>query len=227
MDHLLTKKYDNDFTLKYRKLTLFLLAASIFQLSNTPWIEQHLGAEYILVPSPPDNKRLRQWCPRFLCTLVSNKNPRLQSENIVALGILILELETQRKANWADDDKEWPSMEKSNRVRLARILRHWSDDVRDEYRTVATACFYFDSLLENLDHPEIICEKRGLAVIYKCILEPLFLHITTCFGDLATHINGVCGLAHSLAAPLNISPSGTRKQVLFDDNDSSPKEDDQ
>ncbi|KAB5585497.1 hypothetical protein GE09DRAFT_28940 [Coniochaeta sp. 2T2.1] len=66
LDHLLVQ--GDGLSLKYRKLAGVLLAASVFQLSNSPWIEHHLGPECIFMPSP-DNKRLQQWCPRVLCSL--------------------------------------------------------------------------------------------------------------------------------------------------------------
>ena len=224
LDHLLIQK--DGLTLKYRKLVGVLLAAPMFQLSDSPWIEQHLEPECIFVPSP-DNKRLQQWCPRTLCTLVPNKDTRLQRDNVAALGVLVLELEADRKANWTVGDEDWISGEKSNQVRLARILKTWKDLVSDEYRTVAKACLEFDSLIESFDHPDIVSERKGLAVIYKCILEPLFRHIMKSFGNLAPLFEGMFGPGRSFTAPMNISPSVTAKRVLFDDDDSLPKCDDQ
>ncbi|KAH8587087.1 peptidase S8/S53 domain-containing protein [Bisporella sp. PMI_857] len=225
LDHLLTNK--DGLTLKYRKLAGVLLAASMFQLSDSPWIEQHLGSEYIFVPSP-DNKRLQQWCPRVLCTLVPKKHTMLQSDIIAAFGVLVLELEADRKADWTAGDEDWISGEKSNHVRLARVLNTWEDLVSDDYRTVAKACLEFDSLIECLDHPDIVLERRGIAVIYKCILEPLFRHIMKSFGNLAPLFNGMFGPGRSLMAPMKISPSITEKRVLFDDDmDATPKREDQ
>ena len=224
LDHLLAHK--DGLTLKYRKLVGVLLAASMFQLSDSPWIEQHLGPECIFVPLP-DNKRLQQWCPRVLCTLVPKKDTRLQSDNIAALGVLVLELEADRKANWTAGDEDWISGEKSNHVRLARILKSWEDLVSDDYRRVAKACLEFDCLIESLDHPDIVSERKSLAVIYKCILEPLFRNIMKSFGNLAPVFKGMFDPSRSLAAPMNISPSVTAKRMLFDDDDSLPKHDDQ
>lgn len=223
LDHLLTHK--DGLTLKYRKLAGVLLAASVFHLSDSPWIDQHLELECISVPSP-DNKQLQQWCPRVLCTLMPKSHKRLQSENIAALGVLVLELEADRKANWIPDDEDWASGEKSNCMRLTRILKSWEDLVSDDYRSVAKACLEFDNLIESVDHPEIVSERKSRAVMYKCILEPLFRHTTKSFGNLAPLFKGMFGPGHSLTPLMNISPSATTKHVLFDDHDSLPKPDD-
>jgi len=224
LDHLLTHK--DGLTLKFRRLTGALIAASMFQLSDSPWIEQHLEPESIFVP-PEDNKRIQQWYPRTLCTLVPQKDTGLQGDNIAAFGVLVLELEADRKANWIADDEDWLSGEKSNHVRLARVLNSWTDLVSDEYRKIAKSCLDFDVLIESLDHAKIIPERKGLAIIYKCILEPLFHRITTSFGNLAPIFSGMFGPSRSFTVPMNISPSVTAKRVLFDDDGDLPKRDDQ
>ncbi len=224
LDHYFAES--DGLTLKYRKLASVLLAASMFQLSDSPWFQHHLGTECIFMPSP-DNKRLQQWCPRILCTLVRNSCTGLQSDSIAAFGVLVLELEANRKASWTTDDEDWITGEKSNHVRLARVLKTWEDLVSDDYRRVAKACLEFDSLVEGLDHPDIVPERKGLAIIYKCILEPLFRHVTKSFGNLAPIFKGMFGPGRSLTAPMDISPSITAKRVLFDDDDSVPERDDQ
>ncbi|KAH6996527.1 hypothetical protein BKA56DRAFT_158717 [Ilyonectria sp. MPI-CAGE-AT-0026] len=195
LDHLLTHK--DGLTLKYRKLAGVLLAASVFHLSDSPWIDQHLELECISVPSP-DNKRLQQWCPRVLCTLMPKSHKRLQSENIAALGVLVLELEADRKASWIAADKDWQSGEKSNYMRLTRILKSWEDLVSDDYRSVAKACLEFDNLIENVEHLEIVSDRKSRAVIYKCILEPLFRHTTKSFRNLAPLFKGMFGRVFSM-----------------------------
>lgn len=219
LDHYLSK---GGLTPKFRKLAGVLLAASMFQLSDSPWIQHHLGTESIFMPLP-DNKRLQQWCPRVLCTLVRNDSSLgLQSDSIAAFGVLVLELEANLKADWAVDDEDFFTGERSNHVRLARVLKSWEDYVSDDYRRVAKACLEFDSLIEGLDHADIVPERKGLAIIYKCILEPLFRHVTKSFGNLAPIFKGMFGPGRSLTAPMNISPSVTAKRVLFDDDDSVP-----
>ncbi|KAM0544220.1 hypothetical protein ACHAPJ_011909 [Fusarium lateritium] len=207
-------------TLKQRKLAGVLLAASLFKLSDSPWIQQHLEPECIFVPSPK-NRPLEQWCPRIHCTLVPRQDARLQSDNIAALGVLVLELEADRKADWDLDDEDCFTGERSNRVRLARMLQGWKDEVSDDYRRIAEACLNFDSLVENLDHSDIVKERKGLAVIYSRILEPLFRYITSSFGDLKPLFQGMFGPGRSLTSPINISSAVTAKRVLFDDDDTT------
>ncbi|PHH61270.1 hypothetical protein CDD81_648 [Ophiocordyceps australis] len=226
LDHLLNSRHSDTLTPKYRKLAGALLAASLFQLSDSPWIEPHLGPECILVPVP-DNAHLQQWCPRVLCSLMPQKSAKTQSDNVAAFGVLVLELEANRKAHWTTDDEEWLTGEKSNHVRLARILEAWKDYVYDEPRKVAKACLEFDSLISSLDHPDIVSENKGLAVMYKCILQPLHRHVTKSFGNLAPLFKGMFGPGRSLSAFTNISPSVTAKRVFFDDDDSLPKSKDQ
>ncbi|RYP72076.1 hypothetical protein DL771_004407 [Monosporascus sp. 5C6A] len=211
--------------LKYRKLVGVLLASSLFQLSDSPWIEQHLGPDTIFVPLP--NKRwLHQWCPQVVCTLVPKENTKLQSDDIAAFGVLVLELEAGRKAPWTKADNDWLSGERSNHVRLARILKAWEDVVSDDYRGVAKACLEFDSLVESLYHPDIVFDQKGPAVIYKCILEPLFRHLMKSFGNLAPLFEGMFGPWRSLAAAMKVSPSNTAKRILFDDDESVSNPDD-
>ncbi|KAL2155989.1 hypothetical protein VTH82DRAFT_733 [Thermothelomyces myriococcoides] len=84
----------------------------------------------------------------------------LQSDSIAALGVLLLELEANRKASWVEEDEDLDSGEKSNSVRLARILHEWEDLISDDYRKVAEACLEFDRHVETLDHPRIILFGR-------------------------------------------------------------------
>ncbi|KAK4195218.1 subtilisin-like protein [Triangularia verruculosa] len=222
LDHYLNIR--NSLALKYRKLAGVLLAVSMFQLNDSPWIQHHLGTECIFMPAP-DNKRSQQWCPRALCTLVRGSCPGLKSDSIAAFGVLVLELEAERKASWTEDDEDWITGEKSNHVRLARVLMTWEDCIMDDYRRVAKACLEFDSLIEGLDHPDIIPERKELAIIYKCILEPLFRLGVNSFGNLADTVKGLFGPGRSLTAPMDISQSVTAKRVLFDDDDSVPEPD--
>lgn len=224
LDQLLADR--DRLTPKYRKLAEVLLAACIFQLNESPWTEQYLRPDYLYVP-PLDKKRLHQWCPRLLCDLVPQDTGSLQSDNIAAFGVLVLELEAHRRAAWTSEDEDWLSGAPSNSIRLARVLKDWEDSVSDDYRRVAKACLEFESLIQKLDHPEITSEKKSLAVIYKCILEPLFRHMTTTFEDLTPLFKGMFGPSRGLTAAMEITAEGTAKRELFDDNDEIPKRDDQ
>lgn len=209
-------------TPKYRKLASALLAACMFQLSDSPWIDQNLAPESIFVPDT-ESIEVQQWCPRVVCTLVPNISPRQQSDNIAAFGVLMLELETELKAGWEADDEDWQTGERSNSVRLARVLDSWKDYINDDYSEIAKACLEFDKLVRTLEHPDIVPERKGLAVIYKYILEPLFRHVVQSFGNLAPIFDGMFTAGHSLTAPIQISSSNTAKRELFDDDLSTPQ----
>ncbi|KAI0977232.1 hypothetical protein F4678DRAFT_477323 [Xylaria arbuscula] len=209
-------------TPKFRKLVGVLLASSLFQLSDSPWIEQHLSPDTIFVPSP-NNAHLQAWCPRITCTILTKGETQMQSDHIAAFGVLVLELEADRQAPWTEMDNDWISGEKSNHVRLARILKSWEDLISDDYRGVAKACLEFDSLIESLDHPDIMPDRKALAIIYKCILEPLVRHLSKSFGRLSYLFQGRFGHGRSLVA----KPSAAAKRALFDDDDSLANLDDQ
>ncbi|KAF4448622.1 subtilisin-like protein [Fusarium austroafricanum] len=217
LEYHLTHK--SGLTLKHRKLVSVLLAVSIFQLSDNPWVAQHLDPENIFLPSP-NNKYLQRWCPRIHYTLVSSQDTRLQSDNIVALGVLVMELEADCKAEWIPEDDDWDSGERSNRARLARMLRTWEDEISDDYRRIAKACLKFDDLVEKLKHPDIAEERKGLAIIYKCILEPLSQCVNLSFEGLSPLIKGMFGPGRSLVSPISIPLAVARKVILFDDDDS-------
>lgn len=233
LDSLLT--HQDHLTPKYRKLIGVLLAASLFQLGNSPWIEQQLAPDTIFVPSrAPDRARLQQWCPRVVCSLLPKNDVErddeselmIRSDTIAAFGVLVLELEADRQAPWDPSDSDWLSGEKSNQVRLARVLKSWEELISDDYRGVARACLEFSSLVDNVNHSEIEADKKSLAVIYKCILEPLFRHMMKSFGNLGPLFKGMFGPVRGLAAPMNLSASSTAKRILFDDDESTSKPDD-
>jgi hypothetical protein len=211
---------DRSLKLKYRKLAGVLLASSLFQLSNSPWIEQYLGPDTIFVPSP-DRTQLHQWCPQVVCTLVPKDNTTLQNDVIAAFGVLILELMADRRAPWKDEDNDWLSGERSNHVRLARILRTWEDDVSANHREVAKVCLELESIVDSLDHRDIVPDHKSVAVIYKYILEPLFRDFATSFGNALHLLESTVGPWSSLAGPTSLSPSSTAKRVLFDDEETS------
>ncbi|KAF4944318.1 hypothetical protein FGADI_12772 [Fusarium gaditjirri] len=105
--------------LKYRRLASVFLAASVFQLINSPWIEQHLDLEHIFL-TPPSDKHVEQWFPRIHCALASKDDRRLQSESIAALGVLVMELKANRCASWTfQEDNDLSRDEPSFSHRLA------------------------------------------------------------------------------------------------------------
>lgn len=222
LDQLLADRYG--LTKKYRKLAEVLLAACVFQLNESPWLEQYLRPDYLYVP-PLDKKRLRQWCPRLLCDLVPQSASGQQSDNIAAFGVLLLELEAHQQAFWTSEDEDWPSGEPSNSMRLIRILKEWEESVESVYRRVAKACLDFESLVQNLDHEDIEPEKKSIAIIYKCILEPLLEYTLISFPDLSPLFTNMFGPSRGLAAAMEITAVGTAKRALFDDDSNTKPED--
>ncbi|SPN98624.1 uncharacterized protein DNG_01669 [Cephalotrichum gorgonifer] len=225
LDELLT--YEDPLKLKYRELTAVLLASSLFQLSDSPWIERQFGPDTILVP-PPDNKRIHQWCPQVVCDLSPKQNITRQGDSIAAFGVLLLEIEADRKVPWTEEDHDWDSGERSNHVRLCRALRLLKDFVGDNYRHAAKACLEYDKLVEMLDHRDIKPDRKGLAVIYKCILEPLIRQLVINFSGIVPLFKEMVGPWHRFAPRKIIPASRTAKEVfLFDDDESSRRPDEQ
>lgn len=202
----------------HRKLLGVLLACSLLQLYDSPWIQQQWRRDTLYLPTcPRDSRQLHQWYPHVLCTLSPKIIMKLHSDDIAAFGVLLMELEADDEAPWSEYDVEWPSETKSNRVRLARILRDWEEDVGDEYRQVGRACLDFESLVETFDHPDIESDLKCLAIVYKCILDPLFRYLVKDFGKTAQIFQGIPGPWGSLSAAINLSPSDAAKRCLFDD----------
>ncbi|CVK98062.1 uncharacterized protein FMAN_12180 [Fusarium mangiferae] len=210
---------------RYRKLASVLLAASVFQLSNSPWIEQRLELEHIYLP-PPVNKDLQQWCPRIHCTLESNQDRRLQSDNIAALGVLVMELEANGKASWSAGEADEVSGKGSNISRLTRILgdSEWQSDVDDKYRQIAKACLEFNTLVDTLDQPRISADRKGLAIIYKKILVPLYDQLVDSFEECADLFDDILGPGRPLAPPVSKPLAVGERPILFDDEDDTPSE---
>lgn len=217
--------HQDQLSLKHRKLVGVLLAAFLFQLGRSPWIGQQFSPDSIFVP-PANKNKLQQWFPRVTCLLAPNQAATLQSDDIAAFGVLVLELEANRMAPWTESDYDWISGEKSNHVRLARILKSWEDLISDDYRGVARACLEFDSLVESIYNLDMLPDKKHLAIIYKFILEPLFCHTMKSFGNLARIFKKMFGHGHTPGA-LSVSPSSAAKRALFDDDASLSKPDDQ
>lgn len=210
----------------HRKLVAVLLAASLCQLSNSPWIAQQLGTDTVFVPSPQGNTPLHQWYPRVGCTLIRQEHARLSSDDIAAFGVLVLELEANRKADWTIEDVDIDTGMKSNQVRLVRILGAWDDLICDDYRNIGWACAEFDKLVERFDHPDIETDRKGLAIFYKFIYLPLRRHSSSAFGRLDCLFEGFFRSNLNFAARTRIPATAPVEQFFFDDGDISPKSED-
>jgi len=131
---------------------------------------------------------------------------------------LILELETNLSAGWTDDDEDYDTATKSNKTRLSRILKEWKGDLTDFYHGVGSACFLFENLVEDFDHPKIDQSLKSLAILYKCIVNPLFKKLVSDFGAAERLFQGISGLSVP-ARQKRASASG--RLVLYDDWESS------
>ena len=130
-----------------------------------------------------------------------------------------MELEAGESAEWTEDDIDWEMGTRSNQVRLGRILEEWKETVRDDYRLVGKACHDFESLIETFDHPDVSDHLNYLAIVYKCILEPLFQILRRDFGSDAQLFQGIPSPRGDLSASANRIPSKVAKRELFDDFD--------
>lgn len=217
----------DSFPFMHRKLVSVLLAGSMFQLSETPWIEPHLDPEYIFLPMPIDGD-LQQWCPRIRCNLELRQATPSQSGNIAALGVILMELEGLHESKWRDRDQDWISGQRSNHFRLFRMLeeKQWKDRVTDGCRQIARACLEFDGLVDDLEHPKIIGQRKSLAAFYKYILTPLYVDATSGFGDLKPLVKGMFGPERFSVPPASTRLETTKSLILFDDDNSVANEKD-
>jgi hypothetical protein len=208
------------FSLKHRKLLSYLLAFALFQLYGSPWMRTHFCHDTIFL-CPPSNRgsRLYQWKPHVHCALLPMENVVNLSDYMAALGVLVMELEANESAEWTEDDIDWEIGVRSNQVRLGRILKEWKEKVRDDYRLVSGACHNFGSLVETFDHPDVGPHLKYLAIVYKCILEPLFQILNKDFGSDPHLFHGIPGPWGGLSASVNQIPSKIAKRELFDDLD--------
>ncbi|KAF5652765.1 subtilisin-like protein [Fusarium sp. NRRL 25303] len=211
----------------HRKPVSVLLASSMFQLSDTPWIEPRLDPAWIFLPMPIDGD-LHQWCPRIYCNLESRQAMSPQSDNIAALGVILMELEGLQKSEWCDRDQDWISGQRSNHFRLFQMLeeKEWQDRVTDGCRQIARACLEFDGMVDDLEHPKIFGQRKSPAVFYKYILEPLCVHAINGFGNLKPLVKGMFGGERLSVPPTSTHLATTKSLVLFDDDNSVANEKD-
>lgn len=202
----------------HRKLLGVLLACSLLQLYDTPWIQQQWRRDTLyLPPGRPCEEQLPHWHPQVNCTLSPRASRGIHGDDIAAFGILLMELEANDEAIWSDEDVDWLLQTKSNHSRLARILRVWKNDVREGYRKIGKACLDFENLVSGINDPMIPRDMSCLAVIYKSILDPLFRYLVDDFGDTRKLFRGIAGPWGNLSATVGLSSSHASKRALFDD----------
>ncbi len=203
-----------------RKVAGVFLASSLFHLCESPWLQHGLEGKNILVlPSSVSQPNLLR--PHISCDFSSHPEPRSLHEDVAALGVLLLELEAERSAGWTADDEDYETGVKSNSARLIRILKKWEGDLAVRYRGVGSACFMFEKLVEDFDRTEIDQGLSKLAVLYKCIVNPLYRQLMSDFPETAHLFQGMPGLR----IPVRENrASTTRRLVLFDDGESSERD---
>ena len=207
------------FSPKNRELLSYLLASALFRLYGSPWIRKRLGDDTVFLYPRDRGSRFHQWRPHVHCALASTENGRNDQNNreyMAAFGVLVMELQAGESAEWTDDDLDWDTNTKSNQVRLGRILQEWKEMVPDGYRHVSRACHEFERLIGSFPDNNVACHLKSLAIVYKCILEPLFHILERNFGGDAQLFKGIPSLREGL------SPSKAAEQKsfeLFDDLD--------
>ena len=211
------------FNLINRRIVGVLLACSLFKLCGSPWLQLRFERENIFVlPKETSASGLDDWRPHISCYLSPNPSPRSLpedvAEDVAALGVLILELEKSRSAEWTEEDEDYETKTKSNKIRLFRILNEWKGDIIDDYHRVGCACFQFEKLVESCDNPKIDQGLRNLAVLYKYIVNPLFQKLVTEFGDAGRLFQGISGLS---VPTIQKRASTIRRLVLYDDFEST------
>ncbi|KAJ4328353.1 hypothetical protein N0V84_001224 [Fusarium piperis] len=139
-------------------------------------------------------------------------------EDVAALGVLILELEANLSAGWTSDDEDYFTGEKSNKARLSRILKEWKGDLTDFYRGIGSACFRFEELVEDFEHPRVDPSLTSLAILYKCIVNPLYQKLVSDHGETQRLFQGTPGFC---IPTMQKRASGSGCIILYDDGEST------
>ncbi|KAK4206459.1 hypothetical protein QBC37DRAFT_300762 [Rhypophila decipiens] len=206
-----------------------LLACSLYHLFGSSWIQTEFDRSNILIFTGQTSRiDSDYWRPHIECRLGCESNHISDSESehlaelVASLGVLILELEANRPAGWTDGDVDWDTNERSNIQRLSRMLKdiEWLDDLGEPYREIGLACMNFQRWTEDVHHPHMHERRlKELAILYKCIVNPLYRHLVTKFPPTRQLFDGIPGLS----VP-NVRRGGTRPVVLkrrvafFDDD---------
>ncbi|VUC27265.1 unnamed protein product [Clonostachys rosea] len=203
--------------LNCRSLAECLLAAAFFQLSGSPWMNQPLEAECISL-CPPDDRWLEQWRPHALRTLAPNTVVGNLGDSVAALAVLVLELETERKASWTETDKDFDTGERSHAKRLGRLLGEWGGKITDDDRKMAHACLEFNCRVRNLADKCVPEDVKTPAAIYKWILQPIVKRSAGRFRQIEQLFTEILAPRAHIPSSRNISSDNSGD--LFDGEDS-------
>lgn len=207
---------------KRATISLFL-ACSLYQLCGSPWIQDVFnGSNILILEGKTSPRNFDYWRPHISCPLRSQVDEapfsRALSEEVAALGVLILELIANREAGWTEEDEDYDTEELSNRGRLSRILKDsdWRDELSDRYHDVGSACLNFQQLVEGFDHPSIEPHLRELAILYKCIVNPLHQYLVSDYSAATPLFNGISGLS---VPSVRDRAAMSKRLQFFDDED--------
>ncbi|KAH7218858.1 hypothetical protein DER44DRAFT_846806 [Fusarium oxysporum] len=202
-----------------RAIVGVFLACSLFRLCGSPWLQHGFEGESVFVlPNETAVRHIYYWRPHISCCLGPHPRPRSLPEDVAALGVLILELEANLLAGWTSDDEDYFTETKSNKARLYRILKEWKGDLTDFYRSIGSACFQFENLVETFEHPRVDPSLTSLAVLYKCIVNPLYQKLVSDYGEAQRLFQGTPGFCIPIRQK---RASGSGCLMLYDDGEST------
>ncbi|KAI0198197.1 hypothetical protein F4808DRAFT_436847 [Astrocystis sublimbata] len=206
-----------------RKLIGVFLAWSLFMLYGSPWLQQQWQDDVFILPYPSPNSGIDNRRPLISCTIgdAPGNERQPQAEDVAALGVLILELEANAQVPWTEDDESFETGERSNVVRLARILddEDWVGELSDGYRQVAKSCLEFEAIVERSSLSGFKPDMKSLAMLYKCVVNPLFQLLVSNFGAAAQAFQNIPAL--SVPKRQKKRKSSRTKLHLFDDIETS------
>jgi hypothetical protein len=153
-----------------------VLACSLLHLYDSPWLQQSWNTDNISIFSRQDARsQLDMWRPHVFCVIGQPPTGNMaEYEDIVAFGILMMEIEAKQKAEPTDLDIDWRTHEVSSELILDRILLEWRGDVDAGYRKVGQDCLNFRNLVKQFDDLNLAGESGRIAAIYNHIVSPLF-----------------------------------------------------
>ncbi|OBT39280.1 hypothetical protein VE00_10597 [Pseudogymnoascus sp. WSF 3629] len=164
------------------KIVELLFACSLLHL-NSHWLQAGWDMESILIHAgvPGSQNPLQRWKPYITCSLGSSSVVQHDdNQDILSLGLLIMEMEAKQRVEPTENDKDWVSGELSRDSMLKRALTDskWGDKLGPGYKQIIEACLRFRELLEKFYDPVLTTDMKRTAAIYKYILAPLHRVIT-------------------------------------------------
>jgi len=213
---------DCEFEAEDHKIVELLLACSLFHLNSSRWLRNDWDMDSVMVFATPGAQNLlNRWRPYIECSLESvPQNRGDDNDDILSLGLLIMEMEAKRRALPTEEEKDWVTGLPSKDSLLKRVLTEWKRKLDDGYQQIGSACLRFRELAQKFYHPALPEDMKRTAAIYKYILVPLYRLITQSYRSTSQ-------LFYPFPRPPQSSPAsylGLANQnwdsqlVLFDDS---------